>query len=1009
MEIGARTTGGLVKIYVTTGGTNYTSPPTVTITGGNGATAQAHIAGKRVESVAIVSAGTGFTGTPTIAFSGGGGTGAAATAYAYTGALRPISFFKGRFSDLYGVDGMGRGFRWNGSDAAVERIGLHKPAAGPAVTQSTSAVVGHISRIQLVQGGAGYHAPPTVTLTGGSPSTPATARALISNGRVSSIIVTNRGVGYQSPPSVSFSGGIGTGAAFTVNVSGRVSGVLVSASGTGYTTSPSVTGTVATTSNTITAFTAGINSGTVTFQNAAASTFARVSAGTRNVTMAFVAGTDTQFTVAVTTFPASGAATLYSGGELSSPYHGMLAGSTFRFSSISGGAGLTTGVDYYVVSAGANTFTAGTAVSGHTAIFTSDITGGVITIPPPRVEFGTGQGLSGAVARADIDAFGRISDVRVLFGGTGATTTGLTASIVGGGGTGASLSPQLTYSVSSVSVATAGSGYFTPPVITFRAATNDPFGSGAAVTSLVNTTGNLTGTSLVSGGEYSQPPTAIILDTTAKAQATVSQALQGKYQCAIRYIDDTPLTARGPIPSSISDLVEIDIPTPSESLTWTLTHYGVDDRVAAVELWRSTTDQSVSLFRVATIKRSDPNWSGTYVDTFSDLDLIDTDRDGFGVMPIVLPSGQLNARRFGVPPGEFAVATMFQDRAWYAVDTSGEKPNSLYYSETDEPESVPRENEIVVQDNTLEPDVIVGLIPFGTQLLIGQTSRLHALSYVSQPVLDASIMLVAYRGMLNSRCGDVLTGVAVIADSVGMYAFDGNNAEAISVPVDDYWRDNIIDFSKAAKFHVRCDSSTMTARFFYCRSTDQEPIRALCYCFATKAWWEETYATPVTATCATVIAQKTAILYAGSDGTLRKQSGLTDSGTAIPYKMRTGNLTLSTERGDRSVAFIYRPTTANSTLAVGLHFNNSPTARPNAIATDTGTGFTTVQGSTVAQLNMNKSRSSLGDANGFAQAPYSGRVDDRSAGGDKHVAVDVGGEQGADSVSLFAMRVAGAE
>lgn len=942
MQIGSRTTGGLVKVYVTTGGSGYVTPPTVTINGGTGATAQAHLSNGRVESVAVVNPGSGFTGSATVTFSGGGGTGAAATAYAYTGALRPITFFKGRFSDLYGVDGMGRGFRWNGTDASVERIGLNKPAAGPTVTASVTATAGYISRIQIVQGGAGYHSPPTVTITGGTPSTPATARAIISNGRVSSVIVTERGRGYESTPTVSFSGGIGTGAAFTVYVAGKVESVLVTAGGAGYTTSPSVTGD----------------------------------------------STSKIFSV---------------------PYHGLSAGSSFQFTAITGGSGLTINTPYYAVTAGATTFTAALTPGGSTDILSTTLTGGVVSIPPPRVEFDTTLGLSGAEARADIDQFGRVSDVRVLYGGTGATTSGVTARIVGGGGTGASVSPQMLYAVTGLTVSHTGSEYFTAPVITFRAATNDPIGSGAAVTSVVNGTGNVTGATVVSGGQYAQPPTAIILDTSAKAQATLSQPLQGKYQCAIRYIDDTPETARGPIPSSISELIEIDVASPSESLVWTLAHYNIDARVHAVELWRSTTDQSVSLFRVATILRTDPNWSGTYTDGMSDFDLIDTDRVGFGVMPLVLPSGQINARRFGVPPGEFAVATMFQDRAWYAVDTSGERPNSLYYSETDEPESVPLVNELVVQDNTLEPDRVVGLFPFGTQLLVAQTSRLHALSYVSQPVIDASILLVAYRGVLNSRCCDVLSGAAVLVDSFGMYAFDGNNAEAISVPVDDYWRDNIIDFSKSEKFHVRADSSTMTVRFFYCRSSDTEPARALCYCFATKAWWEETYATPITATCTAIIAQKTTVLYAGSDGVIRKPAGLTDSGAAIPYRMRTGNLTLATERGDRSVAFVYQPTTSNATLNVGLHFNNSSSARANAIATDTGTGFTTVQGSTVAQLNLNRNRSALGDANGFAQAPYSGRVDDRSAGGDKHLAVDVSGEQSADPIALFAVRVMGAE
>ena len=453
----------------------------------------------------------------------------------------------------------------------------------------------------------------------------------------------------------------------------------------------------------------------------------------------------------------------------------------------------------------------------------------------------------------------------------------------------------------------------------------------------------------------------------------------------------------------------MDVTSPAESLTWTLSHYGLEDRVHAVELWRSSTDQSVSLFRIATIYRTDPAFTGTYADKLSDLDLIDTKRDGFAAMPIVLPSGQLNARRFGVPPGEFAVATMFQDRAWYAVDTSGTRPNSLMYSEVDEPESVPEENELVLQENTLEPDKIVGLFPLGGQLLVAQSSHLYALSYVSQPIIDASMLLMSHRGALNHFCGDVFSGVAVLADSFGMYAFDGNNTEAISVPVDNYWRDNIIDFTKSSQFHVRADAATMTARFFYCQSGDSAPVRALCYCMATKAWWEETYASPITASCRTILAQKTTVLYGGSSGGFLKNGGLTDSGTAISYKFRTGNMALTNERGDRSVALVYQPTDASSPVNVGLHFNNSTSPRPNAIATNTGTGFVTLTGSTVATLDMDKARSPLGDANGYAQAHFSGRVDDRSAGGDKHIAIDLSGQQSADDVTFFGARVAGAE
>jgi hypothetical protein len=76
---------GVVKsVAVTNGGANYTSAPTVTITGGggSGATAIASFDAitKKVTRVDIVTYGSGHTSNPTIAFSGGGGTGVIANA-----------------------------------------------------------------------------------------------------------------------------------------------------------------------------------------------------------------------------------------------------------------------------------------------------------------------------------------------------------------------------------------------------------------------------------------------------------------------------------------------------------------------------------------------------------------------------------------------------------------------------------------------------------------------------------------------------------------------------------------------------------------------------------------------------------------------------------------------------------------------------------------------------------------------------------------------------------------
>ncbi len=74
--------GGLSALAVTAGGEDYTTAPTVSITGGGGtgATATATIAGGAVTGFNITNPGSGYTSAPTVTLTGGGGTGATASA-----------------------------------------------------------------------------------------------------------------------------------------------------------------------------------------------------------------------------------------------------------------------------------------------------------------------------------------------------------------------------------------------------------------------------------------------------------------------------------------------------------------------------------------------------------------------------------------------------------------------------------------------------------------------------------------------------------------------------------------------------------------------------------------------------------------------------------------------------------------------------------------------------------------------------------------------------------------
>lgn len=355
-----------------------------------------------------------------------------------------------------------------------------------------------------------------------------------------------------------------------------------------------------------------------------------------------------------------------------------------------------------------------------------------------------------------------------------------------------------------------------------------------------------------------------------QVQAITRATFRGKYQCYCRFINDSiPEDEGGPLYSNLSPLTEIDTKHGAAYITWTIpTPSDWDGR--KIELWRSSSNQSTTLYHVATISEdsddeSNPllTWNAddftfTWLDDLNDHELTDAKREtgdvynvdgtvGFSALPILLPNGELNANRFGVMSSDFAVAVMFQDRLWYSVDSTNKRPNSLMFSETDEPESCPDINEIIIQQNLRSADYITALIPYAGALIACQSRHCHRLTYVSQPLIDVATFLIAYRGCASQRCWDLYEGIAYIMDEFGVYSLDPQGkVEPLTVGIDNVFCD-YIDWSKKKWFIVRADRKLNILRcaVSYYEDEGEYPTRQLCYSLDYKAWWMEVYPSTV--------------------------------------------------------------------------------------------------------------------------------------------------------------------
>jgi hypothetical protein len=212
-------------VTINSGGSGYSSAPTVTAFGGSGSgvTATATISGGAVVNVKITNPGSGFLPGDIVqfAFSGGGSDSSAI--------LTPVLSVGtiGHLQLLAGGTGYTAGnltFTGGGGSGAAGTYGV----TGGVVTS-----------LVLTNPGSGYTGSPTIGFSAGGSG--ATVLAILNPGSVASVTVTNGGSGFTSTPNLTFEGGGGSGATATaVLTAGVITSVNVTNGGTGYTSDPAL-------------------------------------------------------------------------------------------------------------------------------------------------------------------------------------------------------------------------------------------------------------------------------------------------------------------------------------------------------------------------------------------------------------------------------------------------------------------------------------------------------------------------------------------------------------------------------------------------------------------------------------------------------------------------------------------------------------------------------------------------------------------------------------------------
>ncbi|MDE2101386.1 MAG: hypothetical protein KGL39_29330, partial [Patescibacteria group bacterium] len=279
-----------------------------------------------------------------------------------------------------------------------------------------------------------------------------------------------------------------------------------------------------------------------------------------------------------------------------------------------------------------------------------------------------------------------------------------------------------------------------------------------------------------------------------------------------------------------------------------------------------------------------------------------------------------------------------QADATYSIRPAPFERNRVYFSASNEPESVPPTNLLRIQHDQNVDDEIVGAMPFNGALYVLKQNHVYSLTYATDPLDNVAIHCVAYRGALNNNCCALAEGVMFLMDEWGAYAFDGNNITKIGDPIQNYWRDSLIDFTRSKWFYVKATPQDQTVRFFVCFPGFCYPAHAFAYNYRLGTWSLEKY-----------FKQAPTAAYLNFDGQSRLLLGTTGE---VFYQVGEGTLD-----GTQGVGTIRGTATTGTTSAVLFCATTSWPADTAFAAVTIDSGG--AKGQTRAILSANKGTGAL--------------------------------------------------